>query len=225
MPVRTGTKGQVVMSDKISFKVDFGEAAGFVPYEGLGSSALLKQDGFYTATIQKVVPGKSKESGNPKFIFSLVVQDEDEKGQTVIGEALAGGKDKNGNALSRQLWEVFFSMGMTQAQVQGLASNGMQDAEAVANTLTGKTVFINVEAETYKDNTSSRVRGFIAKQRYEDARAANAHRKPHKAATSFSGPPAGAAAGGISLPTNGIPNGAAKASDPLSRLSGLNLPV
>jgi hypothetical protein len=214
------------VAEKISFKVDFGEAASFVPYEGLGSSALLKQDGFYMATINKVVPGKSKESGNPKFIFSLTVQDEDEKGQTVIGEALAGGKDKNGAPLSRQLWEVFFSMGMTQQQVQALAANGLQDAEAVATTLTGKTVFLNVEAETYNGNTSSRVRGFIAKQRYEDAKAANAHRKAHKAATSFSGPPAGTqATGGIQLPTGGVPNGAAKAADPLSRLSGLNLPV
>lgn len=215
------------MSDKISFKVDFGEAATYTPYEGLGTSSLLKQDGFYAVTITKVVAGRSKESQNPKFTIALSVIDEDEKGATLLADVLAGGKDKNGNPLSRQLWDVFHSMGMTQAQVQGLAANGQQDGDVVISTLTGKTVYANVEAETYNGNTSSRVRGFIAGQRYNDAKAANAHRKPRKADVAFSGAPAGiqtpstttTAPAGLSL------NGTGKVADPLARLSGLNLPV
>lgn len=207
----------------ISFKVDFGEAAGYTPYEGVGTSALLKMDGFYAVTIQKVTPGRSKDAGNPKFILTCVVQDEDEKGQTLIADVLAGGKDKNGNPLSRQLWDVFHSIGLTQQQVQALATNGAQDMSVVINSLQGKIGYANVEAETYNGNTSSRVRGFVSSQKYNDAKAANAHRKPRRADQSFSGAPAGVAA--TSTPSVLNTNGAAKSADPLARLSGLNLPV
>ena len=215
------------MSDKVSFKVDFGEAASYTPYDGLGASALLKQDGLYKATIQKVIPGRSK-SGNPKFTLSIVVQDEDEKGQSIIGDVLAGGRDKDGNPLSRKLWDVFFSMGMTQDQVRALASNGQQDEAVVVNALTGKTVFVNIEAETWEGKTSSRIQSFTSGQKYADAIAANAHRKPRKADVAFTGAPAGIStpAPAASLNGSGSPVASAPAAaDPLSRLRGLNLPV
>lgn len=220
------------MADKISFVVDFAELANYTPVEGIGTSGLLKLDGFYSLTIHKVTLGRSKEAGNPKFILSTTVNDTDEKGQTIVAEVLAGGKDKNGNPLARQLGDLFHSMGLTMEQVRAMANNGQQQGEAVANMLTGKTVHALIEAETYNGNTTSRVRNFVGKTKYDDAVAANAHRKPRKADTQYATMPATgtqtttAAAptiSGLTIPTAAPTNGAMP--DPMAKLGSLGLRV
>ena len=217
------------MAEKIDFNVDLSGLSAYTPVEGIGTSSLLKQDGFYSATITKVTLGKS-QSGNSKFILSLAVQDTDEKGATLIADVLLSGSDKNGNPNIRQFGDLLASMGMSQDAVRQFAANGTQPGATLATTITGKTVFVNVEAETYEGNTRSRVRGFINGQRYNDAVSANAHRKPRKADVSFTGTPAGvpASAPAIGLPVPSSLNGASAptpAADPLARLRGLNLPV
>lgn len=220
------------MADKISFGVDFSEFANYTGIvDGIGSSALLKMDGFYKLLIQKATPGKAKESGNPKFILTCLVQDEDEKGQTIVADVLAGGRDKNGNPNSHKLANLFESMGLTIQQIAAMSSNGTVDGDKVAASLTGKVVHGNVEAEAYNGNVSSRVRNFVTTTKYTDAVSANAHRKPHKGQTSFTGTPAGVTtpaptAGGLNFGAPAVtPAGAQKAADPLARLQGLNLPV
>lgn len=211
-------------NDKVSFVIDFSGLANYAPVEGIGSSSLLKMDGFYAATIERVTQGKSS-SGNNKLILSLSVQDADEKGQSLIADVLVSGTDKNGNPNIRQLGDLLYSLGMSPEQVKAMASTAATPGDAFGNQLKGKTTHVNVEAETYNGNTTSRVRGYISKQRYEDSVAANAHRKPRKADTAFAGPPAGIT---TSAPTTtvstGAVNGAAKV-DPLSRIAGLNLPI
>lgn len=217
--------------DKVSFVVDFAEAAAYTPVEGIGTSGLLKLDGFYSLTINRVTLGKSKEAQNPKFILSTTVNDADEKGQTIIAEVLAGGKDKNGNPLSRQLWDLFHSMGYSQDQVRALAGNGAQPGDAVAAMLTGKVVHALIEAETYNGNTTSRVRNFVAKTRYEDAVAANAHRKPRKADTQYATIPTTATAAPVTgpstltMPTIGGTTTNGALPDPMAKLNGLGLRV
>jgi hypothetical protein len=221
-------QGAKVMAEKVSFNVDLSGLANYTPVEGIGSSSLLKMDGFYAATITKVLMGKSS-SGNNKFIVGLAVQDADEKGATLIADVLVSGQDKNGNPNIRQLGDLLNSLGMTMEQVRGFAANGTQPGEGLAQTLTGKTVYCNVEAETYNNDTRSRVRGYITQQRYADAVSANAHRKVRKAEQAFSSAPAGAQTAApalnVTTPTASV-NGASNAAvDPLAKLKSLNLPV
>lgn len=218
------------MADKINFNVDLSGLASYTPVEGIGSSSLLKMDGFYSAVVTKILLGKSS-SGNNKFIVGLAVQDADEKGSTLIADVLVSGTDKNGNPNIRQLGDFLSSIGMSMEQIRAFAANGQQPGEALAGQLQGKTCFPNVEAETYEGNTRSRVRGWVNKQRYDDAVSANAHRKPRKADTAFSGPAAmgpamGTSTGPVTVPvTTPAPAAAAPAADPLAKLKGLNLPV
>lgn len=220
------------MAETVSFRVNLGDLSSYGGItDGIGSSALLKMDGFYKLLVTKVTPGKSKE-GNPKFILSCVVQDEDEKGQPLVTDVLAGGYDKNGKPNIHRLGNFFESIGMTIQQVMAMAANGEQDSTVIANSMNGKIVHASVEAETYQGNTRSNVKGFITTTKYTDAISANAHRKPHKAQQNFAGTPAGVTtpaptAGGFALPTSApaTTQAGTKAADPLARLQGLNLPV
>jgi hypothetical protein len=218
------------MAEKISFTIDLAGLSNYTPVEGIGTSSLLKMDGLYSATINKVTLGKSA-SGNHKFILSLSVLDADEKGASLLSDVLVSGTDKNGTPNIRQFGDLLLSIGMTQEQIRAFAGNGQQPGEGVAQTITGKTVFCNVEAETYNGNTRSRVQGFVNQQRYTDAVSANAHRKPRKSETSFVSAPITTTTAAVTVPTvtvtappaNGTTSVAAV--DPMSRLKGLNLPV
>lgn len=214
------------MAEKISFNIDLSGLSNYTPVEGVGTSALLKMDGFYAAAIEKVTLGKSS-SGNNKLILTLSVQDADERGQTLVADVLVSGTDKNGNGNIRQLGDLLSSLGMTQEQIRAFAGNGTQSGDAFGASLKGKVAHCNVEAETYDGNTRSRVRGYVTKQRYDDAVSANAHRKPRKADTAFAGAPAGVTTAPVTVNGTVMPaasNGAAKV-DPLSRIAGLNLPI
>lgn len=214
------------MAEKISFNIDFSGLANYTPVEGVGTSALLKMDGFYAAAVEKVTLGKSS-SGNHKLIMTLAVQDADEKGQTLVADVLVSGSDKNGNPNIRQLGDFLHSLGMNTEQVRGLSASAAQNGEAFGTQLRGKVAYCNVEAETYNGNTRSRVQGYVTKQRYDDAVSANAHRKPRKADTSFAGAPAGITASvttGSTVVNSAAAPAAAKV-DPLSRIAGLNLPI
>lgn len=218
------------MAEKISFMVDLSGLANWTPAEGIGTSSLLKMDGLYSAAITKVTLGKSA-SGNHKFVLSLSVLDADEKGASLIADVLVSGTDKNGNLNIRRFGELLASLGMSMEQVRAFATNGQQQGESVANSITGKTVYANVEAETYNGKPRSRVQGFVAAQQYTDAVAANAHRKPRKSETSFVSAPVTTATAAVTVPTVTVTapqtNGSTSvaAVDPMSRLKGLNLPV
>lgn len=214
------------MAEKISFKIDLSGLANYTPVEGVGSSSLLKMDGLYSASITKVTLGKSA-SGNHKLVLSLVVQDADEKGASLIADVLVSGTDKNGNANIRQFGDLLSSIGMTQDQVRAFAANGIKEGDDVAQSMVGKVAYCNVECETYNGKPRSRVQGYATKQRWEDAVAANTHRKPRKSDTSFVSAPATSAPATVTTPATVVTTSTTRvaAVDPMSRLQGLNLPV
>lgn len=216
------------MAEKVSFNVDLSVLSNFTASEGIGSSALLKMDGYYALTVTKVTMGQSS-SGNNKFILSCAVQDADEKGQSIVADVLASGTTQKGdpNAIKHPmgLARLFNSLGMTQEQVRAYAANGSQPGDALAQLFTGKTIYLNIEAETYNGNTRSRAQSFITKGQYDDAVAANAHRKVRKAEQSFAGAPAGAPAASVTTAPAAVNGTASAAVDPLAKLKSLNLPV
>lgn len=214
------------------FLIDLSGLSDFTPQEFLGSSALLKMDGLYAVTIAKMTPGKSS-TGNAKVLVSLTVLDADEKGATLLKDVPLSGKDKNDNPNIRQFGQLLLSAGLTTEQIQGLASKGQQAIEGFTSLLVGKTCFINAEAETYNGNTRSNVRGFVVRQSYDDAVAANAHRKPRRETQSLvTGPmpiaPGAATGHGAALPQMpaiGVAQvpAANGGGNPLSALSALGL--
>jgi hypothetical protein len=219
------------MADKVDFNIDLADLAGFTPSEGLGSNALLKMDGIYTGTIAKVIKQKSK-SGNPMFLVQFIVQDVDEKGQSILHNVLVGGKDKNGEGNIKQLGQLMISCGYSVEQVQALAKNGTVPSDAIINALTGKTATFECEAEAYEGRLSSKISNFVTKSKLDEAVAVNAHRKPRRADMAFAGAPAGAApviggpaAGGglAAIATNGA--APAAVADPLKALAGLQLKI
>ncbi len=221
------------MAEKIQINVDLGELKDFTPTEGLGSNSLMKMDGTYCGKVLKILPRRSESSGNPMWLVQLIVEDEDEKGASLLQNVLLGGKDRNGDSLARQLGQFLTSVGYTTEQIRGFAAKGVVDGEQLGQAFIGKLVYFTAEAESYEGKMTSKVKNFVTKQNYDDAKAANAHRKPHNAAVSFSGPPAGIAApanvGGPAANVGGPAatagaNGAAK-PNPLQALQGLNLNI
>lgn len=200
--------------------VDLSDLAGFTPYEGLGSSSLLKQDGSFKVQLTKLVPGKTDgNDGKFKLTYVAVVQDEDEKGATLIGDILCSGKDKNGNPMIRQLGEVLLSTGSTLETIRNsLSKQTNVDLNALANALKDKIGYARVEAETYEGRTTSKVKGFITEQAFKDAVAANAHRRPRRDAQPFVSQPGQQAANGVLNGSTGT-----KAADPTAQLANLGL--
>lgn len=211
------------MADKISFNIDLGELANYTPTEGLGGNSLMKMDGFYSAQITKILLKKS-QAGHPMFLVQQIVQDADEKGASLLQNVLCGGKDKNGDPLSRQLGQFLTGMGLSQEQIREFAKNGIVDGEQVAAKFVGKTVYFSSEAETYEGKMSSKISNYVSKQQYDDAVAANAHRKPRRADVTFSGTPAGVTTGPTNVGGPAAQNGAGK-PDALTALKALNLPI
>ena len=207
----------------VNFNIDFSEASGYEGLvDGVGSASLLKKDGLYAATITRVTLTESKEAKNPMFLVAFTVNDEDEKGASLLTNVLVGGKDKNGKPNSKQLWDLLSSTGKTLEDIKALAANGQQPGSSVAAALVGKTAYVNVEAEAYNGNTSSRIKGYSTQARYEDAVSANAHRKPRKAEVAFTGAPAGAQASTASnaAALNGT---TAPKADPLASMARMGL--
>ena len=207
--------------------VDLSFLKDYSPYDGLGSSDLLKQDGFYGVTISKITVGKSK-SGNEMLTIAASVVDEDERGKNVITNVLVGGTNAKGEPNGRQFGDLLVSVGVSIDKLRAIAAQGAQDVETIAKSLVGRTAYAEVEAEEYNGRSSSKIRNFILKDRYDTSVTSNTHRKPHRAATSFAGTPAGASAtSAVTMPSaaaiGAATNGAAKAGASLDMLANLGI--
>ena len=207
------------MADKVSFQIDLGELQDFTPSEGLGSNSLMEKDGSYSGTITKVLLQKAK-SGAPMFLVQQIVEDADAKGAMLLQNVIVGGKDRNSDPLIRQLGALFTSIGMSVEQIRALAKQGSIDGEVMAKSLIGKRAFFTVEAEAYDGKLTSRIQNYVTKQAYDDAVAANAHRRPRRVNdASFAAPTGAAKNGAASGPTGAT----TPVKDPLAALGGLNL--
>lgn len=215
------------MADQVKFNIDLGELKDYVHTEGLGSGSLLKMDGYYSGKVTKIIPKKS-QAGNGMFLVQVIVEDADEKGAMLLSNVLCTGMNAKNEPNSKQLGQFLEGCGFSEAEVRGFSAKGSVDAEQLAKALIGRATWFEAEAEAYEGKLSSKVRNYITKKQYDDAVAANAHRKPIRAQASFSGPPAGVTTGPtnvggpLSLPTA---NGVQPAANPLGALSALGLGI
>jgi hypothetical protein len=211
------------MADKVAFNVDLSKLADYTYVEGVGTSTLLKMDGYYSVAVVKLTEGTTA-SGNHKFIANLTVQDADEKGASLIADILVSGTDKNGKSNIRQFGDFLSSLGFTQEQIRGLAANGQASGAALAQQLAGRTGYANVERNSYDGKTYSRVNGWITQQKYEDAVAANAHRKLPRAEATFSAPSVGMPAMPAMPNMGAMPAIAQNVPSPQALFAGIQLP-
>ncbi len=160
--------------------VDFSGAESWERPSGGQASTLLTHDGDFACTIADAVAGQSKSSANYQIVFTLVVDDDDNKGAKLYSyvpyTGMANTDPPRPNA--HRLFEVLDSSGTTRDQFTKLAGVGKLDIDQVCSTLKGRTVYVQARSDKYAKtgNWSSKVAYFSSQQRYLDNKAINAHR-------------------------------------------------
>lgn len=249
------------MSDGI-VTVDLSELKGWTPYEGLGANDHLTHDGTFEFIVVKVATGVSdgeKTKGAALLTVAVDIVDADNGGKHLVKTVMCGGKDKNGDPLARQLGEFLNSFQAREAKPgepytkewisATLSQYGQQPLDKIVEQLgiVGRKGIASVVTGYYRQEARSEIDNFRTYGDYDKAKAANTHRKPHRPAPQFSGPPAGfvpttaggppgmpplpGMAGVPSLPPSPggmppLPGMAAPGGvvDPLRAMSGLQLP-
>ncbi len=236
--------------------IDLGDLKGWTPYEGLGANDHLTHDGLFEFVIVKLksdVSDGEKTKGAPMLTVAVDIVDPDNAGKHLVRNVMAGGKDKNGEPLARQFGEFLNSLAQRDAKpgepfskewiAATLAAYGQQPLDTIVAQLgiIGRKGIAQIATSYYKQEAKSDIENFKTYAEYDKAKAANTHRKPHRPAPQFSGPPAGFAptAGAPGLPAlpgmpglpglPGLPNGtngvqAGGVADPLKSMTGLQLP-
>ena len=160
--------------------LDFSGADAWERPSGGQSSQLLSHNGDFAVTIADAVPGKSKSSDNYQVVFTLVVQDDDNKGKKMFAyvpyTGMARSDPPRPNA--HRLFEVLDSSGTTKDKFQKLSQVGKMDISQICDALKNKVAYVNCKADKYEKtgNWSSKPNFFMTKDRYEANRAINAHR-------------------------------------------------
>lgn len=196
------------MSDSMINLAGLGD---WTPYEGLGKSDLFPADGTFSFTVEKSVPGMTKDKTREVINLSLAINDPDAKGLHSVHTLVVGGNDKNGKPMIRQLGDLLASTGLTQDQIRSLSAQGQAPLAAIAQKLIGKVGYGRFRAETYDANDgrgpvpSSKVENFITEAAYKEAAQTGSHRRMHNFGTGATGAAAPAAGGIQSAPvTNGV---------------------
>ena len=178
------------MSDKQTF--NFGNHKTYVPYDGDGAAALLPFDGFVRCVIKRFKETSSKgESPKPMVKITLKVAEEDLPAHTLYAQALTGGVDRNDEDLGRQFANVLVSSGLYTLQTfQAEAARGTSKTidELLNAIITQKKyVYVEVQADTYQNKTTSKVNNFVTQAVYEREVAGGTHRNYRQAGASGGG--------------------------------------
>lgn len=197
------------MADQqVTFDVDFTPHTEYEPYSGEGASDRIPFDGYFKVNVASYKPymtkAKDGQPPKPSIKVGAVIQDDDAKGMKLIDDVLCGGKDKNGEDLSRQLMEFLHSTGTPKDSIRQNAANKTKaNIDAVMAKVVGRTAYCEVQADTYDGKETSRVINWITEERYNQAKTVGAHRRSRRA----TGATQGGGAGFQNL--GGTPNGAA----------------
>lgn len=189
----------------MALNINFGNTSEYTRWEG-GGSELLPFDGIFTCKVTKITEGKAKSSGNDTLTFTLIVQDEDARGRTVLRTQAVSGVRKDGKpnvlGLIAILESAWSAEGLTdegiQAKIQELAGKQLSTTE-LAEWLVGKEVYCEMQAQSFSGRDgrvvwTSNARNFKIKRELDDAKGVNAHRRPlPPAATAGAAAPAAGA--------------------------------
>ena len=174
------------MADIVKF--NFGALKGWTPYSKDGGRDRLPEDGFYYVTATSFQYGRSKPKpdgtgNNPMVTFYGTVSEGDPKteGLRVVREVLYDGVDKKGNSLARQFGQMLFAFGMSAEVLQQNAEQGVVvGVEEICNSLIGKGVVVDMEADEYEGNETSKVRDFVDPEVYMKLKSIGKTKRPRK---------------------------------------------
>lgn len=206
------------MADNVTRGFNFGKGKDFTPYAG-ESADCIPFDGYVAVALtgSATYDSKPNERGEraPMIRVNAVLQDEGEgQGLRVISNLHLDGNDRNGGWMGRQFLEFMHSCGTTLETIQKNAENGVviNDANAIVKKFIEekRLGYIEVEADVYDGRETSRVKSWISKEKYEQAKLVGAHRRKRR--TVGVAPAAVANLGGAHGTANGTAAAGASAS-------------
>lgn len=187
----------------MSQTLNFGDLQGYSPYDGDGQAALLPFDGFVKCTVKRFKEFMTNgDPSRPAVKLVLKTAEENLPAATLYAQAITGGApDRNGDSLARQFADVLISSGLFTAEsLQAAAQQGkVSSIDELMNQIINeqRPVYVEVQADTYKGKTSSKINNFVTKAIYEREVAAGTAQRPRvqAAATPNGAGQTGAASG------------------------------
>ena len=162
--------------------INFAEFTGYKAYDGDGAAALLPFDGYVQAKVKNFrTTTSSGDKPKPMVRITLLVDESDLQPSIIYGQAFTGGVDRNDDFLSRQFGNVLVSSGLyTEESLKAAAARGdVKTVDEMMNLIMQKDLplFVEIQADTHKGKTTSKVTNFVTRALYEKEKAADTHRR------------------------------------------------
>jgi hypothetical protein len=209
------------MAENTTRGFNFAKGKDFTPYAGEAVDC-LPFDGYVAVALtgSATFDSKPNERGErvPMIRINGVVQDEGEgQGMRILSNLHLDGTDRNGGWMGRQFLEFMHSCGTTLETIVKNAESGVviNDANLIVKKFMEekRLGYLEVEADVYDGRETTRVKNWISKEKYEQARLVGAHRRKRRAVGTA--PASGAVAnlgGGGAMPMAAANGTAAAAS-------------
>ncbi|APU88858.1 hypothetical protein Rctr197k_027 [Virus Rctr197k] len=210
-------------TENVDFNFAFAPYKEYKPYEGDGGTDTFPFDGFIAVKFSSFRPYFTKDKKYPALKAAGLAEDDDAKGMRVMDDVLCGGKDKNGEDLGRQFVDLLLSSGTALESVhKNAASNVEGSIKAITAQLVGRIAYAEIEADVYDGKETTKVKNWITKERYEQAKLIGAHRRKRRAVNLQANPAAG---GGVPLGGPGAANGTTQPAAAGAPAGGSALPM
>ena len=210
----------------VDFNFNFGKHKDWAPYTGDGGSDLFPFDGFIAVQLVNMRPYFTEKNKYPALKVSGVCQDEEAKGARVISDVLCGGTDKNGEDLGRQFLTLLHSSGTPEESIKQNAANNVEGSiKAISSQLVNRVAYAEIERDMYDGKETTKVKNWIAKERYEQAKAIGAHRRKPRQVLAGAGTGGASAGVGVGVGGGGAANGTTTTAAGGTPAGGGSLPL
>lgn len=203
------------MTENVVRGFNFTKAKDYTPYSGEGGADAVPFDGLVAVTLAGSNTYDAKKNDRnetpPMIRVNAVIQDEDGGGLRLISHLHLDGTDRNGDWMGRQFCDFISSCGTPLENIHKNAASGVNvpDANAIVKKYMEekRTGYCEIEADVYDGKETTRVKNWVTKERYEQAKTIGAHRRKRRAVNAT----APANTGGVNLGGGGgqAANGAA----------------
>lgn len=218
------------MAENVVRGFSYAKGKDFTPFSGEGGADAVPFDGLVAISLagSATYDAKKNERGEtPAMIrVNAVIQDEgDGQGLRLISHLHLDGTDRNGDWMGRQFLEFQHSCGTSVEQIHKNAEAGtnVPDANLIIKKYMDdkRTGYCEIEADVYDGRETTRVKNWITKERYEQAKAIGAHRRKRRTVGTTASP----GAGGVNLGGGAAANGATPGQASTPAAGGSSLPM
>lgn len=150
---------------------------GYKDYSGDGAAPLLPFDGFVRLLPEKFeVTETRSDKPKPMVKWTLTLAEDDLPPHTLYAQTFIGGDDRNDKAMERQFATVMTSSGLwTEEDINKMAENDEdlnveETAQAICDAAKndGVVVYGEIQKDTYKGKSSSRINNFVTRAVFEE---------------------------------------------------------